>query len=60
MRLPTKFSSSPSTTSCTVSVNVYSTVDTPVMIRMIVNHCSVLSKSCSSRKPTVVTVVTVW
>ncbi len=39
---------------------MYSTVDTPVMMMMIVNHCSRLLKSCSSRNPTVVTVVTVW
>ena len=39
---------------------MYSTVDTPMMIRTIVNHCSTIVNSSSSRNPTVVTVVTVW
>ena len=41
-------------------VKVYSTVPTPQMITTIVNHCSAAPNGSTSRKPTVVIVVTVW
>ncbi len=59
-RLPTYSPNWPSTTSCTTSVKVYSTVPTPQTMTAIVNHCSAAPNGSTSLNPTVVMVVTVW
>ena len=60
LRLPKVSPRYPSTNISIKTLKVYAAVPTPVRISTIVNTFSPGLKVCTSPKPTVVTVMTVW